>query len=404
VLTVITPPGGVIAEALGINNLGHVVGRNFTCDIIDGNCVNGRTRAFIYRNGAFQVLGTLGGRDSLAFDINDSEQVTGWSHATLPNGDEHAFIFQNGTFEDINTIIGTTSSSGSSINASGQIAGRAGSNTSNRGAFLYTNGATQFFELQGSAEDVNNSGQVVGVFGGNDDGSGRAFLFSGGVRQDLGTLSLQHNFSHAFAINNVGRVVGISSQSFFTREDERAFVHANGMMQDLNSLIPAGSGWVLTVAVDINDAGQIVGNGKFNGQDRAFLLTPTEPTLLTDVSTNKVIALESISFLAGPFRLTTPHNLSTDQRTRITLLTRNVEMIAGETVAPPFVEAEDAQHNVFVLPVEFVGKIPGANWLTQIVVRLPDELTAGGNLQVSVLFRGRRSNRGEITILQNAVP
>ncbi len=45
-------------------------------------------------------------------------------------------------------------------------------------------------------------------------------------------------------------------------------------MQDLNSLIPAGSGWALSVARDINDAGQIVGEGVINGQQRAFLLTP----------------------------------------------------------------------------------------------------------------------------------
>ncbi len=45
-------------------------------------------------------------------------------------------------------------------------------------------------------------------------------------------------------------------------------------MTDLNSLIPAGSGWVLTRATAINDAGHIVGSGVIGGQVRAFLLTP----------------------------------------------------------------------------------------------------------------------------------
>jgi probable HAF family extracellular repeat protein len=45
-------------------------------------------------------------------------------------------------------------------------------------------------------------------------------------------------------------------------------------MQDLNKLISAGSGWGLSTAYSINDAGQIVGYGTHNKQQRAFLLTP----------------------------------------------------------------------------------------------------------------------------------
>ncbi len=58
------------------------------------------------------------------------------------------------------------------------------------------------------------------------------------------------------------------------------------MMLDLNNLIPTGSGWVLSVANDINNLGKIVGTGIFGGQQRAFLLTPfqqqpvPEPTTL----------------------------------------------------------------------------------------------------------------------------
>jgi hypothetical protein len=43
-------------------------------------------------------------------------------------------------------------------------------------------------------------------------------------------------------------------------------------MIDLNSLLPAGSGWVLESADAINDAGQIVGYGSFNGVYESFLL------------------------------------------------------------------------------------------------------------------------------------
>jgi len=48
-------------------------------------------------------------------------------------------------------------------------------------------------------------------------------------------------------------------------------------MIDLNSLLPAGSGWVLTDAMAINDSGQIVGNGVINGQSHAYLLDINSP-------------------------------------------------------------------------------------------------------------------------------
>src|SRR5258708_3511743 len=49
-------------------------------------------------------------------------------------------------------------------------------------------------------------------------------------------------------------------------------------MLDLNShLDGSGTGWTLSAASGINDAGQIVGYGTHDGVIRAFLLTPTPP-------------------------------------------------------------------------------------------------------------------------------
>ena len=48
----------------------------------------------------------------------------------------------------------------------------------------------------------------------------------------------------------------------------------SGGMQDLNSLIPANSGWVLINANAINNTGQITGYGVKDGHNHAFLLTP----------------------------------------------------------------------------------------------------------------------------------
>jgi uncharacterized membrane protein len=56
--------------------------------------------------------------------------------------------------------------------------------------------------------------------------------------------------------------------------NSHAFLWSGGVMKDLNQLLPPSSGWFLEVAQSINDAGQIVGAGTLNGQDRAFLLSP----------------------------------------------------------------------------------------------------------------------------------
>ena len=45
-------------------------------------------------------------------------------------------------------------------------------------------------------------------------------------------------------------------------------------MIDLNDVIPTDSGWDLREAKDINESGQIVGGGLYNGKYHAFLMTP----------------------------------------------------------------------------------------------------------------------------------
>lgn len=398
VVKVINPPGANSAATVGINNRGDVVGNALFCDIENGNCVNSRTRGFIYSRGTFNILSTMGGRDSFAHGINDSGRVTGYSYTALLSG-EHAFTFKDGAFTDIGTGSGAGRTLAMSINASGQVVGYATSSTSsNLGAFLYSNGSYLFFESNGFPYDINNHGAVVGTLNGNDDGSGRGFLFSGGVEQDLGVLN-GGTYTSPNAINDLGQVVGTSGGSFFLPGSLKAFIYSGGTIQDLNTLVSLNSGWMLTAAVDINDAGQIVANGRINGEDHGFLLTPTRPMLLTLANTNKALAVQSVMFLADPFGITTTttRNLSPDTRTRVTFVARNMETLVGENIAQPTVQAEDSQGRIFALPVEFSGKVPGFGSFTQLTVSLPDEAAGRGEVQLSVTFRGQTSNKAVVT-------
>jgi probable HAF family extracellular repeat protein len=99
---------------------------------------------------------------------------------------------------------------------------------------------------------------------------------------DLGTLD-GYPDSYARDINDSGQVVGYATMMQPDESCTRAFLYTDGVMTDLNDLIPTGSGWELQEADDINDCGQIVGRGvNANGDTHAFLLTPVpEPATLS---------------------------------------------------------------------------------------------------------------------------
>ena len=115
--------------------------------------------------------------------------------------------------------------------------------------------------------------------------------------------------------------------------------------------------------------------------------------LLVDAS-QRAIALDSVTLLRDPFSFVNTFNFSLDTRTRIILFAVNLNLVAGDVVT---VQAEDAQHVNHQLPVEFIGGVPNFGGLSQIVVKLPDNL-GSGDFMVSFTLRGITSNKGVITI------
>jgi O-glycosyl hydrolase len=116
------------------------------------------------------------------------------------------------------------------------------------------------------------------------------------------------------------------------------------------------------------------------------------PILLTEADTNRAIALDSVSFLTQPFSVVNTLNFSADQRTRVLLLAANLEMLLGEDLSALSVQAVDSQNVVYSLSIEFAGKVPGYNWLSSVVVKLPENQSLNGDLSVGLSLNGVNSN------------
>jgi probable HAF family extracellular repeat protein len=270
----------------GINNAGQIA---------SGLVVSGIYYPSIYdsKTGAIAVLGSLGGGTSFGFDggatsINNIGQAVGWSY--IDNIKYHAFLYSNGVMRDLGPSGGL--SVAYAVNDAGVVVGTAAPSIEKFAEpFIYRSGIRTTFDpfggSEGAAYDINNRGQVVGGGITADESAEHAFLYDKGVIADLGTLK-GGRYSQARAINERGQIVGLADYPYddvcfdpnkggyvpCIKYAQHAFVYEKGVMTDLNSLIPANSGWDLDWAFDINNRGQIVGYGLFDGNYRAYILTP----------------------------------------------------------------------------------------------------------------------------------
>jgi hypothetical protein len=155
-------------------------------------------------------------------------------------------------------------------------------------------------------------------------------------------------------------------------------------------------------ASDIANAGAslvtVANPGAGTSDALTFKVEPTPPRLLTDESTGRAIALNSVTRVSEPFALTTPYNLSPDTRTRVLLFAADVDPTAIGNTSLFTAQAEDAQNKTYPLAVEFVGAVPGQDWLTQVTVILPAELAGAVEVRVHINVRGTSSNKAPLSL------
>ncbi len=94
------------------------------------------------------------------------------------------------------------------------------------------------------------------------------------------------------------------------------------------------------------------------GSDGVWRTTPTPPVIFTEEGTANAAALNSVTFVRGPFKIRDSHNFNVDGNTRIILFTSNL----GVTSPPiPQTSTLSVQANGVNLPVENVGPITGVS-------------------------------------------
>ncbi len=243
-------------------------------------------------------LGTLGGPQSFANDVNEDQQVTG--NASVEEGSNiplNAFQWEDGSITNLGTLpVGNDFSRGFGINDAGVIVGDSGNDAQGTFSFRADDGElTQLPGLNskgtGAAFDINNAEQIVGSST-NEQGKSRAYLIEGGAIQDLGTLEgSELSTARAFGINAKGQIVGVSGRSTDFSLPSQATLWERGRDGefDLTNLGSLGDGNLFSEAAAISDREIVVGQSNFtesSSQERAVRWKKGRITDLGDLGYN----------------------------------------------------------------------------------------------------------------------
>ncbi|MFN2480492.1 MAG: heme-binding protein [Pyrinomonadaceae bacterium] len=122
----------------------------------------------------------------------------------------------------------------------------------------------------------------------------------------------------------------------------------------------------------------------------------SRPVLVSEPTSTRALAWDSVARTREPFALTSPHTLGPDRRTRIQLFALNLD--PTDNASTLTADAEDGAHHLYALAVEAVAPVPGQEWMHTITVRLDAAMSDPGDVLVRVTRRGVASNRVRVGV------
>jgi probable HAF family extracellular repeat protein len=287
-----------ISETSALNPLGE----DWSCSAFYPTFTGHVCLGFVWKWDKMSALPTFGGYDSFAAAVNNRGQIVGWAENKIHDStcvSPQVLQFEaalwgpgKGQIQELPPLHGDQDGAATAINERGQIVGISGTCDVAVGAYsakhalLWEDGRVINLPTLGGAGwntpvAINNEGEIAGfadlpgdVAGGVLTPNFHAVLWTKDhVIHDLGTLP-GDSVSEATGLNDRGQVVGVSFPS------SHAFIWQDGVMTDLNSLIPPDSQLALISTGDINDRGEITGqacvlsNGACTSEQPAFLAIP----------------------------------------------------------------------------------------------------------------------------------
>lgn len=185
---------------------------------------------------------------------------------------------QQYTVTDLGALSGNKVSTAYALNNSGEAAGTSSTPTADIAAMFNAGKATSVNTLGADvsvATAINGLGGIAGynIFYSGPISGFQAFLYSNGSMKNLNSPSLFRSGTMALGINNSGQVVGTG---YFSSSRFHAFLYSGGKMTDLG---PHGS--YQASAAAINNSGQIVGSYYFtSGAAGTFIYSNGKMTKL----------------------------------------------------------------------------------------------------------------------------
>src|SRR5215470_6183962 len=288
----------------GINDRGEAVGMSETADLdpngedICGFGTHLTCVPFLWRTGHMSALPTVGGNNGQASAINNRGEVVGFAETANadptcpPAPTTSPVLWEKGHAQPL-PLVGTDPDGFAfGINDQGQAVGYSGSCIAATHAVTWKNNTVIVLKDLGGTRSnaayvINNLGQIAGRVRSADGTHYVAALW-----QPDGTLTNHEPLPGDFAafatgINNLGQVVGNDFDSNFNWS--HGFIWQNGVMTDINALIPADSNLSVISASNINERGQISGmamvqSGPNTGEIHAYLATPSDASIATSVA------------------------------------------------------------------------------------------------------------------------